>query len=135
MPLRADIREKNSMPVYNPHGSHRSYTETDRHFAPHSETYTGADSLITAQQQGWSLINIAYEQEIEMHGGRSTSLYYFKLLRGSEKMVMPIVANPFIERMLIRLKILVRPYPTKSRRRSYEQVVDPLAVPREEIGN
>ena len=123
------------MTIYNPDGTHSHYTDTDRHFAPKSEIYTGADSLITAQRNGWRLVNIAYEEAVQMRGGRYTSLYYFKLVRGNEKMVMPIVANPFIERMLMRLKILLLPFPNKATNNLHDQTIEMAAVRVHEAGN
>lgn len=123
------------MSIYNPHGTHNFYTENNRHFAPRSEIYTGADSLITAQRNGWRLINIAYEESVQMRGGRYTSLYYFKLVRDSEKMVMPIVANPFIERMLMRLKILLLPFPNRATNDVRDQTIEMAAVRVHEAGS
>lgn len=97
------------MTIYNPEGNHTKYTEIDRHFCAKSEQYTGADSLITAQRNGWQIINTVYEKKVEMRGGRYTSLYYFKLMRNGDKLIMPIVSSPFIERMLQRTKIVLLP--------------------------
>lgn len=99
------------MTIYNPKGVHEKFTETKRHFSPGSEHYTGADSLLTAQRYGWRLVNIAYEEQILMRGGRYTSLYYFKLMRGHEKMIMPILSNPFVLRMLEKRRMIVRSMP------------------------
>ena len=123
------------MTIYNPDGTHSFYTEVDRHFSPRSEIYTGADSLITAQRNGWRLVNIAYEEPVQMRGGRYTSLYYFKLIRNSEKMVMPIVATPFIERMLLRLKILLLPFPNRATNNIHDQTVEMAAIKVHEAGS
>jgi hypothetical protein len=99
------------MTIYNPEGMHERFTSTKRHFSPDSEQYTGADSLLSAQRCGWRLVNIAYEEYILMRGGRYTSLYYFKLARGAEKMIMPILSNPFVLRMLEQRRMIVRSLP------------------------
>ena len=99
------------MMIYSPKGVHERFTETNRHFSPNSEHYTGADSLLTAQRYGWRLVNIAYEDQVLMRGGRYTSLYYFKLIRGAEKMIMPILSNPFVLRMLENRRMIVRSLP------------------------
>ncbi len=116
------------MTIYNPDGNHSKYTETDRHFSPQSERYTGADSLITAQRNGWRLVNIAYEELIEMRGGRYTALYYFKLISDGKKMIMPIVATPFIERMLLNRKIVLLPFPNRATNDIRDQTVEMAAV-------
>lgn len=116
------------MTIYNPEGNHGKYTETDRHFSPTSEIYTGADSLLTAQRNGWRLINIAYEEQIEMRGGRYTSLYYFKLTRHDTKMIMPIVGTPFIERMLLNRKMVLLPFPDHKTNDIRDKTVEMAAV-------
>jgi len=116
------------MTIYNPDGNHTWYTDTDRHFSPESEIYTGADSLITAQRNGWRLINIAYEEQIEMRGGRYTALYYFKLINNGQKMIMPIVATPFIERMLLNRKVVLLPFPNRETNDIRDQTVEMAAI-------
>ncbi|MGJ3237483.1 MAG: hypothetical protein ACFE0Q_02140 [Anaerolineae bacterium] len=116
------------MTIYNPRGNHTKYTETDRHFSPKSERYTGADSLITAQRNGWRLINIAYEEQIEMRGGRHTTLYYFKLTRNNDKMIMPIIATPFVERMLLNRRVVLLPFPPHENSTEYSKTVEMAAV-------
>ena len=116
------------MTIYNPEANHAKYTEKDRHFHPNSEIYTGADSLITAQRKGWRLVNIAYEEQLQMRGGRYTSLYYFKLVRDSDKIIMPIVATPFIERMLTHSKVLLLPFPNRETNDIRDQTVEMAAV-------
>lgn len=97
------------MTVNNPEGTHTKYTETDRHFAPCSETYTGADSLITAERNGWRTFNVVYRETLELSGGRETALYYFKLHRDGSSMIMPIVRNPFVTKLLARRRMRVLP--------------------------
>ena len=96
------------MTINNPQGMHEYYTATDRHWHAGSESYTGGDSLLTALRNGWSLLNLAYEQNLDLRGGRSVCVYYFQLIRSSERIVMPIIENPFIERLLIERKMMVR---------------------------
>lgn len=116
------------MTIYNPQGNHGWYTDTDRHFSPTSEIYTGADSLITAQRNGWRLVNIAYEEIIQMRGGRTTSLYYFKLVKDGNKMIIPIVATPFIERMFLQRKMVLLPFPNRATNDIRDHTVEMAAV-------
>jgi hypothetical protein len=96
------------MTINNPQGMHEYYTATDRHWHAGSESYTGGDSLLTAMRNGWNLLNLAYEHKMELRGGRSVCVYYFQLIRSSERIVMPVVENPFIERLLIERKMMLR---------------------------
>lgn len=102
------------MTVNNPEGTHQKYTDTDRHFSPCSESYTGADSLITAERNGWHTMNVVYSKTINFGGGRETTLYYFKLIRNGEDMIMPVIRNPFVTKLLARRRILVKPTTEKS---------------------
>lgn len=102
------------MITYTPEGTHHTYTETDRHYHPRSESYTGADSILTAQRNGWRLVNIAYRADHQLRGGRFTTLYHFKLVRQGETMLMPVVSNPFVTKMLESRHIIVRPYPSQA---------------------
>lgn len=76
------------------------YTEVPRHWCPQSEPYTGADSLITALREGWTVSRIVYRQDI-LHGGcRRSCVYYFELKRDAEAVTMPIISTPFIVRFI-----------------------------------
>lgn len=88
------------MTIYTPKGSHEHYTSTDRHYCPKTETYTGADSLLTAQRNGWHLVGVAYRETIIFGGGRHTCIYHFELHRLGETLMMPIVENPYVGRLI-----------------------------------
>jgi hypothetical protein len=111
------------MTIYNPEGTHERYTMTDRHYCPYSESYTGADSLLTAQRNGWRLVGLAYREDILLRGSRHTAVYYFKLQRGSEQMVMPILSNPFVMRMVRQYNIHVLPY-SRTHKDAAEETVE-----------
>lgn len=113
------------MTIYNPEGTHHTYTETDRHFHARSQSYAGADCILTAQRNGWLLANIAYREDHELRGGRFTTVYHFKLIRHTETMIMPVVNNPFVTKMLERHNIDVRPYPAEAPTRevAHEQAI------------
>lgn len=98
------------MTLYNPEGTHARYTRQARHWCPHSEVYTGADSLLTAQRNGWRLAGLVYKQQVIFSNGRQTTLYHFELVRGSETVIMPIVRNPFVERMIQQHAIDILPH-------------------------
>ncbi len=111
------------MTIYNPEGTHERYTVTDRHYCPYSESYTGADSLLTAQRNGWRMVGLAYREDILLRGSRHTALYYFKLQRGTDVMVMPILSNPFVMRMLKQYNVRVLPY-SRIRNAAFEETVE-----------
>lgn len=90
------------------HETHEYYTQKPRHWDPQSEAFTGGDSLLTALRSGWALQNHVLEQKYALSGGRATTIYYVLLLRENRRRIMPVVANPFVERLLMQLKIEVR---------------------------
>jgi hypothetical protein len=97
------------MTINNPQGMHEYYTLTDRHWHAGSEPYTGGDSLLTAIRNGWQLLNLAYEQIIQLRGGRTVHVIYFQFIQSSERITMPVVVNPFVERLLVERKMMLHP--------------------------
>lgn len=97
------------MTIHNRHSTHEYYTDIDRHWCPKTESYTGADSLLTAQRNGWKLVGLAYREDIIFGGGRHTTLYHFELARADETVYMPVISNPFVVRMLQTRQIDVLP--------------------------
>lgn len=92
-------------------GWHEKYTETPRHWCPRSETYTGADSLLTALDEGWEIMTDAvYREVIMINRSRHTTIFYFNLYRGSHTRTMAVVANPFVQRFLRSNHFRVRAY-------------------------
>ena len=97
------------MTIMIPAGTHEYYTKHDQHFCPKSETFTGADSLITAQRNGWQMVGLAYREDVLLSGGRHTTVYHFELHKHGETIVMPVVSNPFVVRILRSRQIDILP--------------------------
>lgn len=76
------------------------YTDTPRHWCPVSEKYTGADSLISALRNGWSLSRLVYREDFLHGGARHSAVYFFELKQGQRIVTMPIVSTPFIVRFI-----------------------------------
>jgi hypothetical protein len=83
------------------------YTDTPRHWCPHSEQFTGADSLITALRHGWALCRQVYREEFLLQGSRHTTIYFFELRRNGEIITMPVVGNPFVVRLVAAQRLHV----------------------------
>lgn len=98
------------MTIYNPEGTHEAYTRVDRHWCRTSERYTGADSLLTAQRNGWQLLGVAYREIFALRGGRYIHVYHFDLSQNDRSMRMPIIGNPFVMRLIENNAIDVLPY-------------------------
>jgi hypothetical protein len=89
---------------------HADYSEVHRHWDPRSERYAGGDALITAISTGWRLMEPIFEQEYWHSGMRRISVYHATLERNGERIIMPVLANPFIRRGLRGRTLDVRPY-------------------------
>lgn len=75
-----------------------------RHWCPKSETYTGADSLLTAQYQGWKIVDCTTEK---VYGSvlQGVTIYVFTLQRHDEYVVMHVIANPYVESLTAQLNV------------------------------
>ena len=89
---------------------HVDYSEMHRHWDARSERYAGADALITAISSGWTLLEPLFEQEFWHSGMRRITVYHATLERKGERMVMPVLTNPFIRRGLRNRVLDVRPF-------------------------
>ena len=89
---------------------HVDYSEMHRHWDARSERYAGADALITAISNGWKLLEPIFEQEFWHSGMRRIAVYHATLERDDQRVIMPILVNPFISRGLRYRKLDVRPF-------------------------
>jgi hypothetical protein len=71
-----------------------------RHWHSHSQTYAGGDCLVTALHLGWVIGEAVLLKVYWNTGGRHIRVYYFELIREEAKLVMPVIANPFVERLI-----------------------------------
>lgn len=70
-----------------------------RHWHPQSETYCGADSLLTAFSRGWQMPK-AIVRYSHVASGRSILVYYIMLKQEDQTALMCLISNPFVERFL-----------------------------------
>jgi len=67
----------------------------NRHWHAQSEKYTGADSLLTALQNGWVMKMQIRQEEFQRHS-RLVQLFHIELERAGEVVEMVIIANPYV---------------------------------------
>ncbi|HEX2906871.1 MAG TPA: hypothetical protein VHO69_08430 [Phototrophicaceae bacterium] len=79
---------------------HYAYMDMIRHWHPESEKYTGGDALFTALENGWEISKDVRFEEYWHAGVRSVLVYHFELTRGDETMVMPVIRNPYVNRIV-----------------------------------
>ncbi len=70
-----------------------------RHWHPQSQTYASGDCLLSALDSGWRVRQVVYCSQWKS-GNRRVLVYYFGLQQQDEARMMPIIGNPFIERLL-----------------------------------
>lgn len=88
-------------------GLHEYYTQTPRHWSSHSEKYTGADSLLSALDQGWKLYRRVYRQEFILRGGRYTQVFFFELYKDDAIATMAVVDTPIVLRLIARYQLQI----------------------------
>lgn len=89
---------------------HVDYPDLNRHWDPHSEKYAGGDGLLTAMQNGWEIDGPVLAEEYWCAGTRLVMIYHFTLVRGDETMKMPVLSNPYIQRLLQVWRLNVIPF-------------------------
>lgn len=96
---------------------HYSYWRLVRHWHAESEPFAGGDCLLTALNKGWEMGERVTADEHWHAGTRCVMVYHFELMRGGEKMTMPVITNPFVERLIAenRLAVVLREKVSKAR--------------------
>lgn len=71
-----------------------------RHWHAQSEMFAGGDSLTTALFLGWTMSENVSLEEHWYAGTRRVAVYYFELTRDNETVTMPVIGNPFVDRLI-----------------------------------
>jgi hypothetical protein len=79
---------------------HVEYMDATQHWCATSEKYAGGDCLATALNRGWQMSPVIKRETRWYAGNRFVYLYHFTLTRETDEMVMPVITNPFIERLI-----------------------------------
>lgn len=87
---------------------HAQYFDvTSQHWHPSSAQFAGADNLITAVNEGWEFEDTVILRPYWYAGQRRVDVFYFKLSRSGEQMTMPVINNPYVERLITTHNIRV----------------------------
>lgn len=86
---------------------HADYLDVTQHWSPTSEKYAGGDGLVTMLDRGWSLTGEAVVEEKRYAELRSNTIYHLTLVRDGEQIVMPVVHNPYVNKLLRNFNIRV----------------------------
>ena len=74
--------------------------EAPRHWHSQSQAYAGGDCLLSALDCDWTVKQVVHCYRIN-RGNRKIVIHFFELQRANEALVMPVISNPFIERLLV----------------------------------
>lgn len=80
-----------------------------RHWHGQSEKFAGGDSLATALFLGWKFNPIVLVDTYWHFGTRQVHVYHFELIRGGETVSMPVLGNPYVERLITQHDLQVMP--------------------------
>lgn len=86
------------------------YMQVNRHWHSASERYAGGDALATAINRGWRVGTTVYHEQHFHAGARAVSVYHFALELDGVEMTMPVLSNPYVRRVMRRLKADVVPF-------------------------
>lgn len=88
--------------------AHVDYLDVTRHWHSASEKYAGGDALMTFLNDGWSLKETVFLEEYWHAGVRLVTIYHCELDQDGETVVMPVLANPYVSRILHILPVQIR---------------------------
>jgi hypothetical protein len=91
------------MAAQNLSNFHYGYSHLVRHWHAGSEKYAGGDALFTALDNGWNVEETVVYEEHWNSGAQCVVVYQFRLRKGAESMVMPVITNPFVRRMIANI--------------------------------
>lgn len=78
------------------------YQDFNRHWCPHSEPYTGCDSLLTAIDRGWKLYPL-----VTVHHHKLTQVYAFAMHKRTQILTMKVIHTPMIHVILHQQRLRV----------------------------
>lgn len=82
--------------------SHEKYTEAPSHWHSRSQKFAGGDQLLTAIRLGWQIAEqTIFAEQHWLSGTRPITVYNIVLSRADETIIMPVIANPYVERFIV----------------------------------
>jgi hypothetical protein len=83
---------------------HVQYLDVTSQYWNPREGYAGGDHLLTALNAGWDVESCRLEQ-VWYAGARCVNLYHFTMVRGGDRMTMPVIDNPYVDRFISQANI------------------------------
>lgn len=94
------LRRDETEMIHHTTNFHTEYMDVTQHWSPRSEKYAGGDALLTMLTRGWKMRRRVQVEEKWYAGMRSVTVYHLQLDREGETMKMPVVHNPYVNRLL-----------------------------------
>ncbi|MBK8134755.1 MAG: hypothetical protein KA401_00295 [Anaerolineae bacterium] len=94
----------------NPSNYHAEYMDVYQHWSPDTEKFGGGDSLITAIMMGWELKQTIYMEYKHFGGNRRVRVYHCRLTNDNQEIEMPVVHNPYVNRLIRQMQLVIEPY-------------------------
>lgn len=91
---------QNNTTIQTSSNYHADYVDVAQHWSAISEPYAGGDSLVTALHNGWEIVGEIVREEKWFAGMRNVVLYHVPLTRDDSQMVMPVLNNPYVNRIM-----------------------------------
>ena len=77
------------------------YLDKDVHWHPQSQPYASGHQLNSKLNNGWVIDNIVFRTEHRVQvTHRTITFYVVVLIKDGEKLNMPVLANPFVDRVV-----------------------------------
>lgn len=91
------------------------------HWSPESQRYASGDALLTLLDRDWEISSVR-EECFSMSTGRYTVIHTFMLEKGLQRMTVPVVATPVVQRLACDVRGAAVPHkdslPIRSRMRT-----------------
>ncbi len=78
-----------------------------RHWHAHSEKFAGGDALATLLLTGWLMRDAVFVDTYWLSGSRQVHVYHFELIRDDESVSIPVIGNPYVERLVVLHQVKV----------------------------
>jgi len=97
-----------------------------RHWSPESEAYAPGEVLLQYLQDTWTLDNPVRIEAFPRSGCRYVEIYHFVLVRGEERISIPLISNPVVLRLIQEYRLTVQRYDHETNMPSIDY---PLSLP------
>ena len=102
------------MITFDSSNAHFEYMDVVRHWSPTSENFAGGDVIVTLLTgEGWKIGETIFCEEYWCAGSRLVTIYHMELHRSGETMTVPVLANPYVRRMVASTMFQLRPFPER----------------------